>query len=413
MNKQSTLSPPKENIARIPRKFPMQFSLKLFLIVVGSLAIVVIGSLFISNPLSANKTVEKVEVISAPVQKSVSCLGRLEPHGEIVSVSAPASTKDNRIEKVLVAEGDKVKANQAIAVLSSQQKLEAALAQARASLRVAQAELEVERAGTKEGERRAQEAQIDKLEVEMQTKVAGQKAAIRRMEAQLENAKKDYNRFSMLFKEGAVSASDLDQKELNYKTTEQSVQEAQSLLRQHNQSYLRQIESAKATLHKLNEVRPVDLAVREAEVIKRRAAVLEASANLANAYVKSPISGTVIELNARSGEQVPEDGIAEIANTELMTVVAEVDETDVPSIVRGNSVEVTTSVFGDTVLNGEVVKIGHQVLRQNVVNTDPTSNTDARVVEVEIHLDKDSSKKVAKLSNLQVDCRILLGQKES
>jgi hypothetical protein len=57
-------------------------------------------------------------------------------------------------------------------------------------------------------------------------------------------------------------------------------------------------------------------------------------------------------------------------------------------------------IAGDLV--GTVDRIGSQVMRQSVVNTDPSANIDARVVEVYATLDAASSKKAAKFTNLQV-----------
>ena len=41
-----------------------------------------------------------------------------------------------------------------------------------------------------------------------------------------------------------------------------------------------------------------------------------------------------------------------------------------------------------------------------MVNTDPTANIDARVIEVEVKLDRESSRRVAGLTNLQVKARV-------
>jgi HlyD family secretion protein len=49
-----------------------------------------------------------------------------------------------------------------------------------------------------------------------------------------------------------------------------------------------------------------------------------------------------------------------------------------------------------------VERIDSQVQRQTIVNTDPSANLDARVIEVHIELDAASSQKAAKLTNLQV-----------
>jgi HlyD family secretion protein len=61
-------------------------------------------------------------------------------------------------------------------------------------------------------------------------------------------------------------------------------------------------------------------------------------------------------------------------------------------------------------LKGTVSEIGQKVLRQNVVNTDPTANTDSRVMEVRIRLDNASSEKAEKFTNSQVTAKITLSQ---
>ena len=59
-------------------------------------------------------------------------------------------------------------------------------------------------------------------------------------------------------------------------------------------------------------------------------------------------------------------------------------------------------------LQGTVREIGQKVLRQNVINTDPTTNTDARVMEVRIELNPDSSQKANQFTNAQVTAKITI-----
>ena len=66
-------------------------------------------------------------------------MGRLEPQGEVISLAAPSTVQGARIAQMMVAEGDEVRQGQVIAVLDTKQRLEAALAQAEAGVRVAEA----------------------------------------------------------------------------------------------------------------------------------------------------------------------------------------------------------------------------------------------------------------------------------
>jgi HlyD family secretion protein len=59
-----------------------------------------------------------------PAVKKVTALGRLEPQGEVINLSAPLNLDGDRLKKLLVEEGDTVKAGDVIAILDSQKTLE-------------------------------------------------------------------------------------------------------------------------------------------------------------------------------------------------------------------------------------------------------------------------------------------------
>jgi HlyD family secretion protein len=90
-----------------------------------------------------------------------------------------------------------------------------------------------------------------------------------------------------------------------------------------------------------------------------------------------------------------------------MYAVAEVYQSDIGKVKQGQKVTVTSNAIADK-LTGTVETIGWEVERQEVVNTDPTANIDAKVVEVKVKLDPESSKKVAGLTNLLVNVQITL-----
>jgi HlyD family secretion protein len=108
----------------------------------------------------------------------------------------------------------------------------------------------------------------------------------------------------------------------------------------------------------------------------------------------------------RPGEVISSDeGIARIGQTSQMYAVAEVYESDIGKVKLGQKASVTSSAIVSK-LTGTLDSIGLEVERQEVVNTDPTANIDAKVVEVKVKLDRESSKQVAGLTNLLVNVRI-------
>lgn len=397
-----------------------------------------VGVYTIHKTQNSNAEAVKKQAIPVVQVKTVTALGRLEPKGEIIKLSAPASTEGSRVEKLLVREGTQVKEGQMIAILDSRDRLTAALAEAQEHVRVAQANLAQVKAGAKQGEIAAQKAAIARLQAEQDTEVQAQKATLARLEAerdteieaqkatigqqeaQLNNALAEYRRYQTLYQQGAISASFQDSKRLTLTTAQQQIVQARANLKRIEASRQQQITEARAnlkrietsreqqiaegraTLNKIAEVRSVDVEAAQAEVNRAIAAVKRAEANLRLAFVRSPQEGQVLKINTRPGELVSTtDGIAEVGQISQMYAVAEVYQSDINKVRLGQRVQLQSESLPDQLL-GTVDRLGMQVERQNIINSDPTSNIDSRVVEVHVRLDEPSSQKSARFSNLQV-----------
>ncbi|MBD2742353.1 ABC exporter membrane fusion protein [Coleofasciculus sp. FACHB-1120] len=340
-------------------------------------------------------------VISTPQIQTVTALGRLEPEGEAIALSAPTSAEGNRVDQLLVKEGDRVRKGQAIAILNSRARLQASVMQAQEQVRVAQAKLEQVRAGAKTGEIQAQRSQIAQLEAERVGDLNAQAATVARLEAEVQNAQVEYQRYALLYQNGAVSASQRDSKRLTLTTAQKQLQEAQAARDRTRNSRQQQLNEARATLERIAEVRPVDVQVAQADVRQALAAVEQAKANLEQASVRSPQDGQILKIYTRPGELISNDGIAEIGRTQQMFAIAEVYQSDIKNIRPGQTARVSSDSI-DSELIGTVEQVGYKVLRQDIVNSDPSANIDGRIVEVKIRLDADSTRKAARLTNQQV-----------
>jgi len=383
------------------------------------------------------------KTVNVPPIKTVTALGRLEPKGQVIKLSAPASIEGNRVETLLVREGFKVKAGQAIAILDSRTRLQAAFQEAQEAVKVAQLNLAKVQAGAKEGEIEAQKAEIARiqaqilgdereqreavarLEAQLQGELTAQQATILRLEAELKNAQAEFRRYQQLYAEGAISQSIFDSKRLSLDTTTQQLREAKADLNRINSTGRKQIneantvlarinatgnkqlQSAVATLDRIAEVRPIDVQTAKAEVDRSIAAAKQAKANLEQAFVRSPQDGVVLDIHTRSGEMVSENGIVEIGQTNQMYAVVEVYQSDVRKVRPQQQVRISSnSLPGE--LYGRVDWIGWKVQRQDIINADPSENIDSRVVEVYVRLAEASSIKAAKFTNLQVKAVISL-----
>ncbi|WP_193196235.1 biotin/lipoyl-binding protein [Nostoc sp. MG11] len=362
----------------------------------------------------ANQEVQTA-ITKLPQLKTVTALGRIEPRGKVIKLSATASTEGSRVEQLLVKEGDRVKPGQLIAVLDSRDRLQAALKEAQEEVKVAQANLMRTQAGAKRGEIAAQQAAIARLKAELQGSINAQTATIERLRATARNAEAEEQRYQTLYEKGAISASQRDSKRLTLETAQKSLQEAQAQLNRSQSASQEQIKEATATLDKITDVPKVDVEAAQAEVNRAVAAMNLAKANLQQAYVRWPKvlgerslqDGQVFEIHTRPGELVSNNGIADIGQTSQMYVIAEVYESDITKVRPKQRVRAVGD-FLPIELEGTVERLGLQVRRQSVINTDPISNIDNRVVEVYIRLDDASSLKAASLTNMQVKAVIEL-----
>ena len=376
------------------------------LIIAGTAVSGVLTIYGLSQFQSPQKPTAQVIDRPSPVKK-VTALGRLEPEGEVIELSAPLTLDGDRIAQLLVKEGDTVKAGENIAVLDSYKPLQDALTQAEQEVKVAQTKLAQVKAGAKSGEITAQKATIARLQAENSTQISAQKATIARLQAELNNAQSEYQRNQNLYQEGAISASSRDSKRLTLETAQQQLAEAQANLKRIISSGQEQINAAKATLNQIAEVRPVDVKVARAELDRAIATLKQAKTNFEQAYIRSPMLGQIIKIHARKGEKIGDSGIAEVAKTSQMMVVAEVYQTDISKIKLGQKAIISGQALTGN-LKGEVTQIGLQVNRQNVFSNQPGENLDRRVVDVKIRLNPEDSKRASGLTNLQVETAIQL-----
>jgi HlyD family secretion protein len=340
-----------------------------------------------------------------PVEEPIAALGRLEPISEVISVSVSTTLRNDRVKQLLVQRGDRVNANQVIAILESRNRLQSALIEAQEQVQVAQAKLAQVKAGAKLGEIAAQQAEVNRLKQQLQGEVKIQTAILAQRQAEVEVAQTEYDRYLALYREGAIAASILDQRRLTLQTAQAQFTEVQSNRDRTVDTTQTQIVQAQATLNQIAEIRPVDVKTAEAEVSQASASVQRALVDLNEATIRAPMAGTVLTLHTLPGEAIAEAGIVDLGNTDQMEVVAEVYQSDIDRVRNGQVATITSDAFAEN-LRGTVGNIGQQVSQQKVFSNQPGENLDRRVVEVRIRLKDSDSRRVANLTNLQVQVAI-------
>lgn len=310
------------------------------------------GSFSRDEPESSTKVPlsEQAETVS-----KISCLGRIEPKGGVVRVSAPYfEGRPSLVTELHVQEGDWVQEGEVIAYLNNKKPFEARVRAAEARIPIMRTRVEQVKEGPKEGD------------------VAAQQAEIARQRSALELARQEHKRYARLYETEDVSASELDQ-------TRKAVIDAEKML-----------EQAIEKLDSLTEIRESDIELAESEL---RAAIRDAEharAELELSVVRSPIQARVMKIRAKEGEEVGPDGLVELARTDQMYVVAEVYETDISEIEVGKKATVTGEILPQQI-RGTVETIGTHIDKGEVLPSDPMEFADRRIVKVDIRLDDSES----------------------
>lgn len=410
------------------------------------LLITIVGVVYSVNTTNKKSIEVSPAITKTPELKAVTALGRIEPQGEVIQLSPPPDLGGTRIGKLLVKEGDRVKAGQTIAVLDNYARILADVELAKHEILVDRANLAVVKAGAKKGEVRAQEAIIQRLkaqlngeiatnqaeiarvEAQLRTETAEREASITRLQAELRNAESEFKRYQNLAKEGVISESELDSRRLNVETARERLTESQAIYNktittlredinqvraldtQELNTLQKQIIEATANLDRISEVRDVDVEVAQAEVNRAVAKLKQAEESLKLTQVKAPTDGQIIKINAYPGELVnQEDGVVEFGQTNQMAVVAEVYESDISKVRLGQQaiIKSETGAFEGEV-KGVVSHIGLQIGKQDVLDTDPAADVDSRVVEVKIKVNPEDSDRIAHLTNSKAIIKIKL-----
>lgn len=143
--------------------------------------------------------------------------------------------------------------------------------------------------------------------------------------------------------------------------------------------------------------------VSQSAIASAEARVARLKAEADRSLIRAPFAGRVLDVHARPGEVVGLDGVLELGRVGSMYAIAEVYETDVRNVRKGQRARVTSSAL-PAELGGTVERVRPKVQKMDEIGTDPAARKDARIVEVEIRL--DDSKAAANLTNLQVDVEI-------
>ena len=361
----------------------------------------------------AKQNPQAIETAKVTPASKVIATGKLLPEGGVIKISV-INAQDSRVEKLLVQEGDFVGANQAIAILQGKEKAQQQLRDAQANVEIKQGQLsKIQQGEAKQGDIAAQLAVITEIEARLTTETRQKEAQVSQAEATLRNAQGKHQRYTPLAQEGAIGVSLLNDVQEELERAKGAIAQLEAEL-EHTKSTLQaKLAQERANLSKLQEVRPIDVAIAQAELKQAQIQVEQFKAELDNTNVRVPVAGQILRINTRVGEQVNvQQGIAELGQTKKIYAIAEIQETDITKISLGQPAIIKSEYGGfEGDIKGSVAKIGLQIgksrLDGNQQNLDnPANDLNERIVEVKIRLNREDSSAVAAFTGMQVKVNI-------
>ena len=301
---------------------------------------------------------------------AVACLGHLIPGEGVIEIGAPYSLGGGPcvVTELRVRRGDRVQAGQILAVLHPYQGASADAAAAAAQVKVAEAALAQMRAGAKPDD------------------IAALRASVAQREAELENERPAYARAQTLFKEKSISLTDLEAAQRRFTVTEEALNE---------------------TRHRaasIAEVRAVDVMYAESQVALARAQLAGAEARAEQSLLRAPIAGVVLDTLLQPGEMAATP-VLSLGATDAMGVEAYVYDTDIRRVRPGAAATITSHAFAGA-LTGTVTDVAPLLRSSPAVPIRPEAAADRRVVKTRIALAPADAKRVAHLSNQEVEVQI-------
>lgn len=274
--------------------------------------------------------------------------GVIEPRSGEIRV---ATRESGTLVRVLVAEGDTVKAGQPLFEFDAEAE-RAALVTAEAEVLAAREEVTRAKSGAKRED--------------LEAMVADTSAA----EARMRLSETRLKRTEDLWRAEAVAGEEVDQLRTQLEIDRESKRALESRLK-----------SARGG-------KPQDVSVQERRLEVAIARRSEAQARLERRTVRAPIAGTLLQLRFREGDfySAEQGALALLADTTRLLARIDVDERDVALVAVGAPASVVIPSEPTRTRTGTVLRVGQRMGRKNVRTDDPVERIDTKILEVEIEL---------------------------
>jgi multidrug resistance efflux pump len=313
-----------------------------------------------------------------------------------------------RIDKVLVREGDSVRAGQVLITFDDKELL-ASLAQTRANAEKAQRgyrpeEIEEARAAAAQ----AQAEYDQRKNGYRQEDIDAAQADLDRATADEIRTRLDYERYDALAQKDLVSKQQRDTAEANWKMAVAQKSNAQHKLDELKRGYRpEEIASAEARYHQTQAtLEKLERGNRSEDVEMARAALAYDEARFRERQVLAPSDATVEVLDVRPGDLIPPNTpVATLLERDQIYVRIYIPETIIGQVHVGQKAEVRVDSFPNQVFQGVIEQINQQAefLPRNVQTREERVH---QVFGVKVRIDDPSHRVLAGMAaDVKLDSR--------
>lgn len=282
---------------------------------------------------------------AASASQSIVARGRIEPVGRVRAIHGPS--EGGVVQKLLVDQGETVKAGQILAILDGYDIRQAELQVAERTLAVTMLQREQTVAGAKRSD------------------IAAQRNVLAAKEARRDMLEREWKRRQALFADGHVSQQALDSLAADRKTAENEVAQAANVLKAQT------------------ETRGIDDRVAQARIEVEQAALDRARAQAEHLVIRAPMDGVVLSVQSRAGEVIGQNGVLRLASLDQLEVVAEIEENQAVRLHEGMKASIQAR-FLEQAVTGTVRRVAREVYREKRPASDVLTGRDARIVEVDV-----------------------------
>jgi HlyD family secretion protein len=346
----------------------------------------------------------------APVvleQAKVVAQGRILPKEGLTNIFAPPN---QRIEDILVSEGQFVSAGTQLATFVGQSALD--LQSELASSRTQDAKRELEqKILAAEGSLLSAYSNVSLAQLQLQQVEAEDSLSV--VQKQLESSREKWSRMSKLASDPAtrlyVAQTNLEEQKL-------AIEQAELQLNAAKQKQASALEGAKLNLEVATKAQQQAQSMlaslrqlqNENRTLELSQTIAETSAD--NAKLLAPSDATVLKINGRRGEVMVQTPLMQLGNLSQLVCVAEVVDRMAADVRHDQKVTMTSPALTQPI-GGTVTSVGRIVGTGNLIDPNPLAATDRRTVEIIIDIDPADREIAQSLINLQVNVEIQVKSK--